>query len=78
MKTAISIPDEIYQTAELLARQRHLSRSALFTNAIAEFIQRHRHDDVTERLNQVYSQTPSTLDPVLRKMQGGSIPKEQW
>jgi metal-responsive CopG/Arc/MetJ family transcriptional regulator len=41
MKTAISIPDDIYQTAELVARQRHVSRSALFTDAISEFIQRH-------------------------------------
>lgn len=78
MKTAISIPDDIYQTAEQLARQRHVSRSALFVDAMSEFIERHRHDDVTERLNKVYSQTPSTLDPILRKMQSRSIPREQW
>lgn len=78
MKTAISIPDDIYQTAELLARQRHVSRSALFTNAISEFIQRHRQDDVTERLNKVYSRNPAALDPALQKMQSASIPKEQW
>lgn len=78
MKTAISIPDDVYRQAELVARQRGVSRSALYTNAISEFIQRHRNDGVTEQLNRVYSKVPSKLDPVLQRMQDVSISREQW
>ncbi len=78
MKTAISIPDDVYRQAELVARRRGVSRSALYTNAISEFIQRHRNEDVTEQLNRVYSKIPSQLDPVLQRMQDASVAREQW
>ena len=55
-----------------------MSRSALFSTAVEEFIQHHRHDDVTKRLNEVYTQESSDLDPVLQNLQAGSLAQEQW
>jgi metal-responsive CopG/Arc/MetJ family transcriptional regulator len=55
MKTAVSIPDEIFQKAEATAKQMRVSRSRLYASAIAEYLERHRSESVTERLNQVYS-----------------------
>jgi len=53
MKTAVSIPDDVFQKAERLARRMKKSRSELFSNALAEYVARHAPDHVTERMNQV-------------------------
>ena len=78
MKTAISIPDSIFQAAERAARRLAISRSELYAKAVQEFIATHGRDDVTERLNQVYSDNPSGLDPALSEMQGMSLKDAQW
>jgi len=78
MKTAISIPDDVFSAAENFAHQSHLSRSALFTRAVVEFLSRRRNEGVTERLNRLYDKEESHLDPVLSRMQASSISKEKW
>lgn len=78
MKTAISIPDNIFKTAERFARERQLSRSALFTEAVAEFLAHHRHKGVTEELNRVYADQDSGVEPMLARIQAITLPKEEW
>jgi metal-responsive CopG/Arc/MetJ family transcriptional regulator len=78
MKTAISVPDDVFRTAERFAREQKLSRSALFTRAVEEFLAHHRREGVTERLNRVYASDDSALDPLLNKLQFASLPKERW
>ena len=51
MKTAISIPDDIFAKAEELARRLSTSRSELYSRAIREYVARHSADQVTEKLN---------------------------
>lgn len=53
MKTAISLPDEIFEEAERLARRLKKSRSALFREAVAEYVARHESDAVTDAMNDV-------------------------
>ncbi len=53
MKTAISIPDDIFEEAERLARRTKRSRSQLFSDAVKEYLARHTTDDVTEAMNRV-------------------------
>ena len=78
MKTAISIPDNIFKTAERFARERQLSRSALFTEAVAEFLAHHRHEGVTEELNRVYAEQDSGVEPMMARLQVITIQKEKW
>jgi metal-responsive CopG/Arc/MetJ family transcriptional regulator len=78
MKTAISIPDKLFKSADSFARRRKISRSALFSTAVEEFIQHHRQDDVTERLNAVYTEQESHLDPVLQNLQATAVAQEKW
>jgi hypothetical protein len=54
MKTAVSIPDKLYSQAEELADSMGLPRSQLFAKALEEFLNTHRRDAVTEKLDQVY------------------------
>lgn len=53
MKTAISIPDDIFADAERLARALKKSRSQLYSRAIKEFVSRHADDEVTEALDRI-------------------------
>ena len=78
MKTAISIPDPLFDAAEDVADRLGVSRSQLYAKALAEYVAKHRDDQVTEALNRVYAKYSSTLDPVLAAMQSVSLPKEEW
>ncbi len=55
-----------------------MTRSALFTVAVDEYVQGHRSEDVTRRLNEVYAKEDSSLDPVLERLQTLSLPREEW
>ena len=78
MKTAISIPDDIFAGAELFASRRHISRSALYASAVRDFLARHGGDDVTQRLDEVYSAHPSKSDAGMKKMQRVALRRVEW
>ena len=80
MKTAISIPDDIFEGAERAAKALGLSRSELYATAVREFVERYRTDNVTERLDRVYAQddSSSSLDARLRALQAYSLDSEDW
>ena len=54
MKTAISLPDQLYEEAEKTAQSLGIPRSQLFAKALEEFIAFHKRENITERLNRVY------------------------
>ncbi len=78
MKTAISIPDVLFDAAEEVADRLGISRSQLYAKALAEYVSKHRDEDVTAALNRVYAEQPSEMDPVLAAMQFTSLPSEDW
>jgi hypothetical protein len=80
MKTAISIPDIIFEEAERLAKIRGWSRSELYTNAVSAFVKGERFLGVREKLDAVYGSNvaDSVVDPLLAKAQSRSLPKEKW
>ncbi|MFW2439063.1 MAG: hypothetical protein ACN4GR_06800 [Arenicellales bacterium] len=79
MKTAISIPDPVFNTAEKLARRLGLSRSELYVRAISSYVEEHKDQKVTEILNEVYGNTDHEgLEEGFKKAQMKSIDKEKW
>jgi metal-responsive CopG/Arc/MetJ family transcriptional regulator len=78
MKTAISIPDEIYHSADQLAKRLGVSRSELYSKAVLNYINAHKNDAVTRALDQIYAKEKSEIDPVINVMQLRSLPKEAW
>ncbi|MDX8405827.1 MAG: hypothetical protein R8K50_06715 [Mariprofundus sp.] len=78
MKTAISIPDPLFQAAEGLAQRLKKSRSELYAEAVAEYIKSHKNQDVTKLLDEIYASGSSKLDEALYSMQSQSIPGEEW
>jgi len=78
MKTAVSVPDDIFRLAEVAARRLQVSRSQLYATAISEFLGRRQGDVVTERLNKVYSRRPAKVDSALHRAQLRSLEKGSW
>lgn len=77
MKVAISIPDPIFERAERLATQLGLSRSRLYTRAVEEFVKEHPEHHVRRRLEEIYGDQPSELDPLLDELQAEAL-REEW
>jgi hypothetical protein len=78
MKTAVSVPDDLFHLAEAAARRLRVSRSKLYATAISEFLYRQQSSTVTERLNEVYSRRPAKVDPALQRAQLTSLDKDSW
>jgi metal-responsive CopG/Arc/MetJ family transcriptional regulator len=78
MKTAISIPDKVFRSADALAKRLGISRSELYTNAITEFLSKHQSRHLTTRLDGIYAEEDSSLSPNLVRLQVNSLPHEEW
>ncbi|MCU1288015.1 MAG: hypothetical protein JWN60_244 [Acidobacteria bacterium] len=78
MKTAISIPNNIFEQAESLARKLKISRSELFTEAVKVYLKENQVEDVTAKLDEVYGKTDSSLGETLLTAQTASLAKEEW
>jgi len=55
MKTAVSLPDRVYYEAEKTAQNLGISRSALYLNALTEYLKRNSRKNITQKLNEVYN-----------------------
>ena len=78
MKTAISIPDNLFKAADQYAKSHGFSRSQLFAKAVAQFLEQHPSDHITKQLNAVYSTEDVPLNETLSKMQYSSVESEEW
>lgn len=80
MKTAISIPEPVFRSAEKLAARLGVSRSELYAKAVAALVEKHREDLVTAQLNEVYGPEGegSELDEQLAALQYRSLAREKW
>lgn len=63
MKTAVSVPDEVFDQAEHLAKRLKISRSELYSKALAEFVSRHSPDAVTDSFNRACAAVQGEPDP---------------
>lgn len=78
MKIAISVPDEIFEAGEHLAKQLGLSRSQLYADALSAYLSERGAAAVTAKLNVVYAQESSKLDSAFAKAQLSRIADEAW
>lgn len=80
MKTAISIPDALFEAAEQLAKRLEISRSELYQRAVKRFVAEHGNDLIRESLDEIYGNDPdgSRLDPAIEFLQNVSLPEDKW
>ena len=78
MKVAISLPDPLFRAAEQLAEQLRVSRSQLYAQALADFMEKRDDASIIQRLNTVHGNEPERLDPELNKAQIEALGDETW
>ena len=78
MKTAISIPDSVFEAADKFAQRIGISRSQLYSKAVTEYLKEHKNKSITKKLNEVYSKELSHLDHADHELQYSSLQKDEW
>jgi metal-responsive CopG/Arc/MetJ family transcriptional regulator len=78
MKTAVSLPDSLFEAADQAARNLGMSRSEFYATAIKEYLKAHRKEAVKAALDRVYREQPSELDPVVAAIQAASLSRDEW
>lgn len=69
VKTAISLPEPLFERADAFARQQNISRSHLFARALEEFLRRHESQALLEALNRVYENiSPTPEEKEIRRL----------
>ncbi|MEO5894216.1 MAG: ribbon-helix-helix protein, CopG family, partial [Vicinamibacterales bacterium] len=67
MKTAVSVPDDVFEKVERLARRAKRSRSEVFSAALREYVARHAPDEVTEAMDRVCLAVNAQPDLLVRE-----------
>jgi len=78
MKTAISIPDELFHSADEAAKNLGLSRSALIQRALEDYLDTQNQKAIIEKLNRVYSKVDSPVPVEIQKYQRNQVQSEDW
>jgi metal-responsive CopG/Arc/MetJ family transcriptional regulator len=78
MKTAVSIPDEIFEGAERLAQRTKRSRSRIFSDALREYLARHSPEEVTEAVNKACAEIGEVKDQFVASASRRILERSQW
>ena len=78
MKTAVSVPDDVFDRAEALARREKRSRSEVYSAALREYVARHAPDDVTEALDRVVAEVGEADDSFIRVAAERVLRTTEW
>ena len=78
MKTAVSIPDELFEKAERLAKQSRKSRSQIFKEALADYVARHALDDVTDAMDRACAEVSDVRDGFVSAAARRALRRVEW
>jgi len=78
MKTAISIPDDLFESAEALARKTRQSRSQLYSRAVREYVARHSADEVTATLDALYVEEEMSDTGLATEAAKRTLGRSEW
>lgn len=78
MKTAVSIPDNLFHAAEREAKRRGVSRSKLIQTALEDMMRVVQSAAITEALNQSYSASPNDGDPFMHRLTTETMKRAEW
>lgn len=78
MKTAVSIPDDVFKDAERLALRLQTSRSKLYARALAEFVARHDDERVTALMDQAVREAGGKGDTFLDVAAKQAMQRAEW
>ena len=78
MKTAVSIPDDVFRGAERLARHTKKSRSQLYSDAVREYLARHSREEITEAMDRVCAGLDTKPDEFASAAARRTLARTEW
>jgi metal-responsive CopG/Arc/MetJ family transcriptional regulator len=78
MKTAISLPKDVFEKADRLAKRVRKSRSQLYCEAIREYVARHSPDELTEALDRVIEENGQPEGGFVQQAGGQTLTRVEW
>jgi metal-responsive CopG/Arc/MetJ family transcriptional regulator len=78
MKTAVSIPDDVFVGAERLARRTKKSRSQIYSEALRDYVARHAPEEVTESMDRVCAGLDSSPEPFVSSAAARVLKRSEW
>lgn len=78
MKTAVSIPDDVFEKVETLARRAGKSRSEVFSAALRDYVARHAPDEVTETINRLCDEIGEQASPFGSRAAQRVLESSEW
>jgi metal-responsive CopG/Arc/MetJ family transcriptional regulator len=84
MKTAISVPNDVLELSEKLAKKLKVSRSKIFAMGVKKLAKEYDalveedSESITARINKVCEEVDTSLDPHWKKLQARTLPKDEW
>ncbi len=78
MKTAVSIPDDLFEHAERLARRIGSTRSGLYSRAVREYLARHAPDEVTAAMDRVCDAVGQKEDDFVAAAARETLERSEW
>ena len=78
MKTAVSIPDDIFERAERLASREQRFRSDVYAAALDQYLARHARDEITETMNRVCDEVGESDDAFLAAAGRRVLDRAEW
>ena len=78
MKTAVSIPDDVYNRVERFAKRTRRSRSEVYSAALREYVNRHAPEEVTEAMDRVCAELDTGMDPFVSGAARRVLERSEW
>jgi predicted transcriptional regulator len=78
MKTAVSVPDELFDRVDRLAQRTRRSRSEVYSAALREYVARHDTDEITEALDRLAVEGQSSADRFVTEAARQRLETSDW
>lgn len=78
MKTAVSIPDELFEQADRLARRTGKSRSEIYREALADYVARREPGAITRALDEVADELAVDPDGFNVEAARRTLDRSEW
>lgn len=78
MKTAVVIPDDVFNRAECLVKRAKKSRSQVYSDALREYVARHAPEEITEAMNRVIDNVMPEPDPFITESARRILLQTEW
>lgn len=82
MKTAVSLPNELFFTVEKIRKKHNINRSSFISSAVSEYIKKLQNQHLLDSINEVYNNPgnhdTSFINKYTSNLKNNILEKEEW